>query len=268
MANIFWVEDQTHWIDKFREALAHAEFDDRKNVITVCKFTQAAKQKIAQMGESNAPDIAILDANMNGNDEAGFAVSRALRKKWPNLPIVYLSEFSGTDIERDALELNAATDFIAKHQRNIEDVLCWRIRAALRQASVNHAQTSDEVDGTLVSGQLRIDLDSWHVYWRGVRLMNPKNPKRPLAPTPRKILRFLVEESPRPLSTGQIADKLGDAGERFSYSTYRQHIKVLRQSIGQAQDDQQGFLELCKSGSGVVTFGDAQAYLWKAPVDE
>ena len=67
--------------------------------------------------------------------------------------------------------------------------------------------------------------------------MNPHNPKRPLAPTPRKILRLLVECSPRPLSTEQIADLLDADLERFSYANYRQHIKTLRRAFAAAEGD-------------------------------
>ena len=265
MANIFWVEDQSHWINKFKDILTESDFDGGGNTVTVSRFSQAARQKIAEMENTKPPDIAILDANMNGNDEAGFIVSAALRKKWPQLPIIYLSEYSGTAIERDALEQFAATDFIAKHQRNIEEVLCWRIRAALRQSAIA-TNTGPASDGSSISsGPLTIDLSTWHVYWHGTRLMNPNNPKRPLAPTPRKILRYLVESSPRPVSTDQIAEKLDSDSDKFSYPTYRQHIKVLRHAIGKAQNDVEGFMDLCKSGTGIVTFGDERAYLWKAP---
>ncbi len=267
MASIFWVEDQTHWIDKFRDALTSSDFDGEPNTLAIFKFSQAARQKIASTKLDTPPDIAILDASMNGNDDAGFAVSTALRKKWPDLPIIYLSEHSGTKIEHDALEQFSATDFIAKHQRNIEQVLCWRIRAALRHSSISRNVGTRATEKTISSGSLTIDLDTWHVYWHGVRLMNPSNPKRPLAPTPRKILRHLVEISPRPASTEQIADQIDSDPDKFSYSTYRQHIKILRHSMGRAQGDPDGFMALCKSGFGIATFGDGHAYLWNPPVD-
>jgi DNA-binding response OmpR family regulator len=229
---------------------------------------------IAQAQE--APDIAILDANMNGNDQAGFSVSRALHKKWPKLPVIYLSEHSGTGIEQQAFEETGAQDFIAKHQQNIEAVLCWRIKAALKKnmsfepgsnllAVPDASPASSQVSGAIIhSGGLTIDTQTWNVYWHSERLMNPTNERRPLPPTPRKILRFLVEASPSPLTTSQIVEKLDADPERFSDANYRQHIRTLRQSIDQAGQRQQqdSFINLCKSGKGITTFGDDGAYCW------
>lgn len=264
MASIFWVEDQLHWIDKFTSVLEQGEFDDGPNQLNVYHFAEAAKQKIAASDKNSPPDVALLDARMNGNDQAGFSVSSALRKKWPEVPIIYLSEHSGTDIERDALEQFSATDFIAKHQHNVEQVLCWRIKAVLRQSALGEKADSDSIR----SGDLTIDLNTWNVYWKSVRLMNPNNAMRPLAPMPRKILRELIESSPRPLTTGQIAERLEIDAEKFSYASLRQHIKTLRHSFDAAEGGKGEFLELCNNGFGVATFGDEGAYLWNPPVNK
>lgn len=263
MAAIFWVEDQSHWIRKFSAILENENFDGKPNSLSVYNFAEAAKQKIALMDKSSPPDVALLDARMNGNDQAGFSVSSALRKKWPKLPIIYLSEHSGTEIERDALEQFSATDFIAKHQNNVEEVLCWRIRAVLRQSTIG-TDLSATVN-TISSGDLTIDLNNWNVYWKSVRLMNPNNAQRPLAPTPRKLLRELVECSPRPLSAAQAAERLETDRDKFSYASYRQHIKILRRSFDAAEGGQGKFSQLCHEGYGIVTFGDEGAYLWKPP---
>jgi DNA-binding response OmpR family regulator len=257
MASIFWVEDQSHWIKKFSPVLEAEDFDGKPTTLAVYHFAEAARQKIALTDKDAPPDVALLDARMNGNDQAGFSVSNALHRKWPRLPIIYLSEHAGTDIERAALEQFSAADFIAKHQHNVEQVLCWRIRAVLRQASID-----SDLSATLnviSSGELTIDLNSWNVYWKGQRLMNPSNARRPLAPTPRKLLRELVESSPRPLTAGQIAERLDTDADKFSYASYRQHIKTLRRAFAAVDPD---FAALCNRGEGIVTFGDEGAYCW------
>lgn len=263
MASIFWVEDQSHWIKKFTPVLEREDFDGKPNSLTILNFAEAARQKIALTDKASPPDVALLDARMNGNDQAGFTVSNALRKKWPLLPIIYLSEHSGTEIERAALQQFAATDFIAKHQHNVEQVLCWRIKAVLRQVSID-SDLSATVN-VVNSGELTIDLNTWNVYWKGQRLMNPSNARRPLAPTPRKLLRELVESSPRPLTAAQIAERLDLDPDKFSYASYRQHIKTLRRAFDAADDGDGRFSELCNSGSGIVTFGDEGAYFWNPP---
>src|SRR5210317_971424 len=164
MASIFWVEDQSHWIKKFSPILEAEDFDGQSTELAIFQFAEAARQKIALTEKDSPPDVALLDARMNGNDRAGFTVSNALRKKWPSLPIIYLSEHAGTDIERAALEQFSASDFIAKHQNNVEQVLCWRIRAVLRQASIDN-QLSTTLD-VVASGELTIDLNTWNVYWK------------------------------------------------------------------------------------------------------
>ncbi len=263
MAAIFWVEDQLHWIKKFSPVLENEDFDGKPNSLAIYNFAEAARQKIALTEKDSPPDVALLDARMNGNDQAGFSVSNALRKKWPQLPIIYLSEHSGTEIEREALEQFSATDFIAKHQNNVEQVLCWRIKAVLRQASIDTDLSSTL--NIVSSGELTIDLNTWNVYWKGQRLMNPSNAKRPLAPTPRKLLRELMESSPRPLTAGQIAERLDMDPEKFSYASYRQHIKTLRRAFDAVEDETASFSELCNQGQGIVTFGDEGAYFWKPP---
>ncbi len=267
MATIFWVEDQSHWIDRFKPVLESTNFGDHQgnehdtqlNTVVTYRLANAARQKITVTPDEQKPDIAILDAHMNGNSGAGFSVSRALLAKWPKLPIIYLSEHSGTQTEKTALEEMYAQDFIAKHQHNIEEVLCWRIKAILRQNS-QHQQKREDV---LSTGNLLIDLTTWEVYWQDKKLMNPANPRRPLAPMPRKILYQLVKCSPRPVSTGQIADYLQADPDKFSYANYRQHIKTLRHSFDMAEGGQGSFIERCKSGEGIVTFGDLGAYCWK-----
>jgi DNA-binding response OmpR family regulator len=263
MATIFWVEDQSHWIDKFCSVLTEFDFGDgaSSNSLDIYRFAEAACQAINRM--EAAPDIAILDANMAGNDHAGFTVSRALKKKWPELPIIYLSEHSGTGIEQQVFEQAMAQDFIAKHQNNIEAVLCWRIKAALRDRLIQSNNKLSRADEVIKRGPLTIDLTNWHVYWYGERLMNPTNVMRPLAPTPRKILRVLVERSPRPVNTEQMAESLNM--DSLSYASYRQHIKTLRHSFEQAAKakNKASFLELCRQELGIVTFGDEHAYCWK-----
>lgn len=266
MIKIFWVEDQQHWIDKFRPLFESMDFslttegelsENKKNTLEVFRQAEAAIARVAQTDEQQAPAIAILDASLNGDDAGGLSVSRALLKKWPTLPIIFLSEHSGTHIEQQAFIEGMTQDFIAKHQRNIEGVLVWRIKALLRH------HLGAQVNKSLASGDVSIDLVSWEVRYKGKILMNPANPQRPLAPTPRKILRFLVEASPRPLSTLQMADQLEADYDKFSYASYRQHIRVLRQSMAQAHGDVEEFMNLCKAGELIATFGDQGAYLWK-----
>ncbi len=299
MLKIFWVEDQFHWIDKFKIILENTDLENtalkttellkesnkaekfagntQQNEVSVYKFYESASQAINQ--NKDVPDIVLLDANMNGDNDAGLSLSKLINHTWPAVPIIFLSEHSGTSTEQKVFEESQVTDFIAKHQQNIEQVLCWRIKALLRKSKVSNAafdqiqnikQNKIATNGPsssdtnyIRSSNLVIDLLTWAVYWHGEKLMNPKNSQRPLAPTPRKILRYLVEASPLPLTTGQMEEKL--ELDRFNYASYRQHIKTLRHSFEDACERQgeSGFIEKNQQGHGIVTFGDEGAYCWK-----
>ena len=133
-----------------------------------------------------------------------------------------------------------------------------RIKAILRQRSLQQENAAK----TLRRGDLTIDLVSWDVYWRGTKLMNPNNPKRALAPTPRKILKHLAEVSPRAVSTLAMAEAIDADVEKFSYANYRQHIRTLRSAFDFAEEGERSFTERCKSGQGIITAGDQGAYCW------
>jgi len=305
MLKIFWVEDQFHWIDKFKSVLETTDLESHQNVseltrgdvqevgtaktkapdkkatkqnqVAIYKFFESASQAIKQNKE--IPDVVILDANMNGDNDAGLSLSKLINSAWPFVPIIFLSEHSGTSTEEKVFEQSQTTDFIAKHQENIEKVLCWRIKALLRKSkisdknivrSIRESTAQEDVNSSLSgnnnyirSSNLVIDLVSWTVYWHAEKLMNPNNSARPLAPTPRKILRYLVEASPRPITTGQMEHKLGL--DRFNYASYRQHIKTLRHSFEKAcqRQNKVSFIKQNQSGQGIVTFGDEGAYCWK-----
>lgn len=265
MASVFWVEDQSHWIDRFQHVLTKADLDGVPNTLTIYRFAETACQALRENAQFERPDIALLDARTGANDHAGFSVARLLKSKWPDLPIVFLSEHNGTTIEQTALEDHNVTDFISKHQKNIEQVLCWRIRTVLRQSALRFSQPDALPSGVIERGALRIDLDNWEVYWSGTRLMNPDNPRRPLAPMPRRILRVLVEHTPRPITVGQMAAQLQLDTIEYSTVTYRQHIKTLRRAFDQTIGATGRFLSLCKAGFAIATCGDEGAYCWRDP---
>lgn len=275
MIKIFWVEDQFHWIDRFKSILEKADFSNdssssqEDNQVHNYRFEESARHEInhsIKQKNFKIPDIVILDANMNGDNDAGLGLSKLINKVWPQVPIIFLSEHSGTTTEEKVFENTQTNDFIAKHQENIEKVLCWRIKALLRSVSINNHsndnKNNNNSDERIVKGELIIDLVTWNVYWYGEKLMNPKNPQRPLAPTPRKILKYLVEASPHPLTTGQMEEKL--KLDRFNYASYRQHIRTLRHSFENACERKNlpSFIEQCTKKQGIVTFGDDGAYYW------
>ena len=61
MARIIWVEDQSHWIDKFRDILTNADLDGKANELIIYKSSEAAGQQISLMKKEDGPDLALLD---------------------------------------------------------------------------------------------------------------------------------------------------------------------------------------------------------------
>lgn len=56
MATIFWVEDQSHWIEKFRPVLEATAFDEAPTTVQVFKFAEAACQHI-RLADAGQPPI-------------------------------------------------------------------------------------------------------------------------------------------------------------------------------------------------------------------
>ena len=62
-----------------------------------------------------------------------------------------------------------------------------------------------------------------------------------------------------------MAERLDLDLEKFSYASYRQHIKTLRRAFDAVESGSSGFSERCAEGEGIVTFGDDGAYFWTPP---
>ncbi|HRT95673.1 MAG TPA: response regulator, partial [Planctomycetota bacterium] len=75
-------------------------------------------------------DVAVVDIRMPGMD--GLGLSRALRARDPELPVILVTAHADLDSARDALRLGAY-DYIAK-PFDVDDVLLSVARAAERRA--------------------------------------------------------------------------------------------------------------------------------------
>lgn len=85
------------------------DFEDMRDVIsdllTMHDFvtvTAGGGREALSFFVTRPPDVAIVDLGMPDMD--GFEVARALRARWPDLPIMAFSGYSGAELERRARE--------------------------------------------------------------------------------------------------------------------------------------------------------------------
>ncbi len=133
-------------------------------------------------------DVVLLDLGLPGSD--GREVLRALRARFPALPVVILTARDDVDSKVEGLDAGAA-DYITK-PFHFEELLA-RMRAALRARDQSAASV-------LVVGDLRLDLLT-KVAWRGDRRID-------LAPREWALLELLMRHPHQVLSRARILDRV------------------------------------------------------------
>ena len=169
------------------------------------------------LARSRDPHLILLDIRLP--DISGFDVCRQLRAEGLRQPILMLT---ARDEELDkvlGLELGA-DDYVVKPYSLRE--LVSRIRALLRRAYGELAAAS--VGGQLRFGEIEVDLERLQVRRRG-KLVD-------LTPTEFRLLRYLVSNSSRPFSRGELIEAVwGYASDIGSDRTVDVHIWHLRQKL-------------------------------------
>jgi two-component system OmpR family response regulator len=144
-------------------------------------------------------------------DLDGFTVTRKLRERGRDVPVVFLTARDDTNDKVTGLTVGG-DDYVTK-PFSLEEVVA-RIRAVLRRTGV--AGRPDT--GRLIFHDLEMDEDS-HEVRRAGKLID-------LSPTEFKLLRYLMLNPNRVLSKAQILDHVwaydfnGEAGIVESYISY------------------------------------------------
>ena len=166
-------------------------------------------------------------------DMDGFTVTRKLRERGRDMPVLFLT--ARDELSDKVAGLTVGGDDYVTKPFSLEEVVA-RIRAVLRRSGVVGAEDS----GRMVFHDLELDEDS-HEIRRAGRLIE-------LSPTEFKLLRYLMLNANRVLSKAQILDHVwaydfnGEAGIVESYISY------LRRKV----DDVQPPLIHTKRGVGYV----------------
>jgi two-component system OmpR family response regulator len=199
-ARLLVVDDEPSIRELLTASLRFAGFE----VIPAADGAEALK-----LAEQYRPDLVVLDIMLPDLD--GFTVTRKLRERGRDMPVVFLTARDETSDKVTGLTVGG-DDYVTK-PFSLEEVVA-RIRAVLRRTGVGGAPDS----GRLVFHDLELDEDS-HEVRRGGRLID-------LSPTEFKLLRYLMLNPNRVLSKSQILDHVwaydfnGEAGIVESYISY------------------------------------------------
>ncbi|MFM2321035.1 MAG: hypothetical protein RL612_182 [Actinomycetota bacterium] len=158
--------------------------------------------------EKSSPDIILLDVMLP--DMNGFSVTKAIRAKGIDVPVLFLS---ARDEEADRVTgLTVGGDDYVTKPFGLDEVVA-RIHAILRRSKKAEAEPS-----TIEVGEIKIDEDAHDVFVNGQVV--------DLSPTEYKLLRFLMSNPNRVLSKEQIIDHVwhydfnGEMGIVESYISY------------------------------------------------
>jgi two-component system response regulator RegX3 len=204
---VLFVEDEESISSPFASALAREGFDP-----VVCGSLEEARAAWA----SSAFDLVLLDLMLPDGDGRDFA--RGLRGSGSEVPIIILTA-RGTELERVVgLELGA-DDYVVKPFSSGE--LIARIRAVLRRG----ADTDDAGigDGVLEAGPVRMDVERHIVSVNGAPITLPLKEF--------DLLEYLMRNSGRVLTRGQLIDRVWGADYVGDTKTLDVHVKRLRSKI-------------------------------------
>lgn len=163
--------------------------------------------------ERHGADIVLLDLMLPGI--SGTEVCRTIRAK-SSVPIIMVTAKDGEVDKVVGLELGA-DDYVTKPVSYRELVL--RIRAVLRR----RVEPEELAPSVIEAGPVRMDVDRHVVSVRGVNV-----------PMPLKefdLLEFLVRNSGRVLTRGQLIDRVWGADYVGDTKTLDVHVKRLRAKI-------------------------------------
>jgi len=162
------------------------------------------------------PDLVVLDVMMPGID--GFEVCRRLRANGDLTPVLFLTARDETEDKVRGLKLGG-DDYLEK-PFSLEELMA-RIEAILRRTEVSPSSN------TLALHDLVLDDDA-HIVTRG-------NTQIQLSPTEYRLLHYLLTNSGRVVSRGQILDNVWDYGFDGDGGIVETYIGYLRRKIDRSE---------------------------------
>ena len=224
--SIFLYEDDQAYADEIKcrlEELAQA----RKISLSIdsYQFALHALNAIDRWDDrKRPPHAALLDMHQHDRSEAGLDICKEIRKKWPRVPVFFMSNSAtSTGDHRRAYDARAI-NFFNKDAIEGPEGKEELFSAILSQIDIINAR--EDVAGLVQSGSLRIAMEPPSVHWRGKAIsLNPKQ---------RSVLYELARDEGkvcRNEKLAKIGGWIGDSKDNY-YANLRQCIAEIREKIG------------------------------------
>ncbi|GAA4622656.1 response regulator transcription factor [Cellulomonas oligotrophica] len=166
---------------------------------------------------SDGTDVVLLDVMMPGLD--GFDLVQLVRRRDPDLPVLFLSGRDAVDDRVRGLRLGA-DDYVTKPFSTVEVVA--RIEAVLRRRTAP-GPAPDADDGVLRCADLLLDPAHHRVERAGAPVA--------LSPTEFRLLALLLEHRGRVVSKGQILDQVWGYGFGGETNVVERFVSNLRRKV-------------------------------------
>jgi two-component system OmpR family response regulator len=204
-ARLLVVDDEPNIRDVLTQSLRFAGFE---------VHSAANGAEALALAEQHRPDLVVLDVMLPDFD--GFAVTRKLRERGRDMPVLFLTARDETDDKVTGLTVGG-DDYVTKPFSLVEVIA--RIRAVLRRAGLGGLPDT----GRLTFHDLELDEDS-HEVRRAGRSID-------LTATEFKLLRYLMLNPNRVLSKTQILDHVWAYDFQGESSNVETYISYLRRKI-------------------------------------
>ena len=163
--------------------------------------------------EKGAPDIILLDVMLP--DMNGFSVTKKLRSMGINAPVLFLTARDETADKVTGLTVGG-DDYMTK-PFSLDEIVA-RINAILRRTKQVEVE-----DSILEVGEIKINQDAHEVFANG----QPVD----LSPTEYKLLRFLMSNPNRVLTTAQILDHVWEYDFNGEMGIVESYVSYLRKKL-------------------------------------
>ena len=203
MIKLFYVEDDSQIADTVKGYLEQKGIEVR-----ICSTLEQARKTL----ETQIPSLVLLDWNMP--DGAGDALCRWIRKRWKELPVIFLTVRGDTQDIVDGFQAGA-DDYVVKPFEL--EVLYSRIQALLRRSG-NKEENYLSCNGIVID--------------RKRQVVTCHSEEIALSPSEYQLLLYLMQHKGQTVTREQILEQVWDLnGNYVNNNTLTVTVKRLRDKL-------------------------------------